>query len=49
MQAMKKIKITSSSEISRTIYNHNGNHLLLFGKGILQNFEISCEQFLSLK
>ena len=43
MQTMKKIKITSSSEISRTIYNHNGSYLLLFGKRILQNFEISCE------
>ena len=38
----EKIKVNSSSGISKTLY-HNGSYLLLLGKKILQIFEISCE------
>ena len=33
------MKVSSSSEISKTIH-HNSGHLYLFGKGKLQSFEI---------
>ena len=36
------MKITSSSGICETIY-HNDSYLLLFGKRILQGFEILWE------
>ena len=42
MQTMKKMKITSSPGIYKTIY-HNSSYLLLLGKKILQRFEISFE------
>ena len=38
----KKIKITSSFGIFKTIY-HDGSYLLLFGKRKLQNCGIPCE------
>ena len=39
---MKKIKVTSSSKISKTIH-HDGGDLSLFGKKKTQTFEILRE------
>ena len=40
----EKMKITSSSEISKTIY-HNGSHLLLIGKSRWSDFKVSYKWF----
>ena len=37
----EKLKITSSSEIYKTIYR--GSYSLLFGKKKLLSFEVSCK------
>ena len=44
MRASKKIKVTSSYRIHKTIY-HNDNYLLLFGKRnvLVEVLGISCE------
>ena len=41
------MELTNSSGIFMIIH-HDGGYSLLFGKKILQSFEICCEQFLLL-
>ena len=43
-KSTEKMKITSSSEISKTIY-HNGSHLLLIGKSRWSDFKVSYKWF----